>query len=330
MQSAWIAPRRSGVRVPLAPFEVPGSSALPRPSHDRRPDVLRLVTFWSTSRAATRRVGESAETRSKEHGDGTRSRPSPHSGRARHLPAVERHVRRLLALCRQAVLSDGRGRPRRRTARAAGSDRGDQAWNGAGCPRAFASRPSPADGLSASRRRFERASGTSARSRRIATTSSATCCPPSRAVGSARSKSMTSPSRCTRCGARPCSAKTSANSLATLESVMRFARRHVGSLQTRSSSSSVTSVPARRRRRQRVLGRAEIERLLAACPPRDRLMIATVLYSGASPSSPSSSEARASPATTACAGAPTPRASCSCGQRAHQRHGRRAGRDGRA
>lgn len=29
-----------------------------------------------------------------------------------------------------------------------------------------------------------------------------------------------------------------------------------------------------------MLGRAEIERLLAACSPRDRLMIATVLYTG--------------------------------------------------
>ena len=34
------------------------------------------------------------------------------------------------------------------------------------------------------------------------------------------------------------------------------------------------------RRRQRVLGRAEIERLLAACPPPGRLMLATALYSG--------------------------------------------------
>jgi integrase len=29
-----------------------------------------------------------------------------------------------------------------------------------------------------------------------------------------------------------------------------------------------------------VLGRDEIERLLQACSPRDRLMIATVLYTG--------------------------------------------------
>jgi integrase len=36
--------------------------------------------------------------------------------------------------------------------------------------------------------------------------------------------------------------------------------------------------PRPERRRQRVLGRAEIERLLAVCAPRDRLMLATVLF----------------------------------------------------
>jgi integrase len=38
--------------------------------------------------------------------------------------------------------------------------------------------------------------------------------------------------------------------------------------------------PRPQRRRQRVLGRAEIERLLGACAQRDRLMLATVLYTG--------------------------------------------------
>jgi len=38
--------------------------------------------------------------------------------------------------------------------------------------------------------------------------------------------------------------------------------------------------PRPTQRRQRVLGRAEIERLLGACAPRDRLMLATVLYTG--------------------------------------------------
>jgi integrase len=38
--------------------------------------------------------------------------------------------------------------------------------------------------------------------------------------------------------------------------------------------------PRPQRRRQRVLSRAEIERLLAACSPRDRTMLATVLYTG--------------------------------------------------
>jgi integrase len=38
--------------------------------------------------------------------------------------------------------------------------------------------------------------------------------------------------------------------------------------------------PRPTRRRQRVLGRAEIERLVGACAPRDRLMVTTVLYTG--------------------------------------------------
>jgi len=38
--------------------------------------------------------------------------------------------------------------------------------------------------------------------------------------------------------------------------------------------------PRPARRRQRVLGRDEIERLLAVCTSRDRLMVATVLYTG--------------------------------------------------
>jgi integrase len=77
-----------------------------------------------------------------------------------------------------------------------------------------------------------------------------------------------------------CSAKTAASALATLQSVVRFARRRgwiaadpVGRLEH-------DERPRPRRRRQRVLGRAEIERLLGACSPRDRLMIATVLYAG--------------------------------------------------
>jgi len=77
-----------------------------------------------------------------------------------------------------------------------------------------------------------------------------------------------------------CSAKTSASALATLQSIMRYARRHgwipadpVGQLEP-------DEHPRAAHRRQRVLGRGDIERLLAACSPRDRLMIATVLYTG--------------------------------------------------
>jgi integrase len=68
------------------------------------------------------------------------------------------------------------------------------------------------------------------------------------------------------------SAKTSASALATLQSVVRFARR----------CGWIVADPVEllERRRQRVLGRAEIERLLGACAPRDRLMVATVLYTG--------------------------------------------------
>jgi integrase len=77
-----------------------------------------------------------------------------------------------------------------------------------------------------------------------------------------------------------CSAKTAANALATLESVMRFARRHdwIGADPVERLERDERPRPTRRR--QRVLGRAEIERLLSASSPRARLMIATVLYTG--------------------------------------------------
>jgi integrase len=77
-----------------------------------------------------------------------------------------------------------------------------------------------------------------------------------------------------------CSAKTSASALATLQSVMRFARRCGWIVADPVELLEHDERPRPQRRRQRVLGRAEIERLLAACPPRDRLMLATVLYTG--------------------------------------------------
>jgi integrase len=68
------------------------------------------------------------------------------------------------------------------------------------------------------------------------------------------------------------SAKTSANALATLQSVMRFARRCGWIVAEPVGRLEHDERPRPQRRRQRVLGRAEIERLLGACVPRDRLM----------------------------------------------------------
>ena len=79
---------------------------------------------------------------------------------------------------------------------------------------------------------------------------------------------------------KACSAKTSASALATLESVMRFARRRGWIVADPVERLGHDERPRPERRRQRVLGRAEIERLLAVCSPRDRLMVATVLYTG--------------------------------------------------
>ena len=77
-----------------------------------------------------------------------------------------------------------------------------------------------------------------------------------------------------------CSAKTSASALATLQSVLRFARRCGWIVADPVERLEHDERPRPQRRRQRVLGRAEIERLLGACAQRDRLMVATVLYTG--------------------------------------------------
>lgn len=61
---------------------------------------------------------------------------------------------------------------------------------------------------------------------------------------------------------------------------MRFARRCGWIVADPVAQLEHDEPPRPQRRRQRVLGRAEIERLLGACAPRDRLMIATVLYTG--------------------------------------------------
>jgi integrase len=76
------------------------------------------------------------------------------------------------------------------------------------------------------------------------------------------------------------SAKTSASALATLQSVMRLARRCGWIVADPVELLEHDERPRSQPRRQRVLGRAEIERLLGVCSPRDRLMIATVLYTG--------------------------------------------------
>jgi len=76
------------------------------------------------------------------------------------------------------------------------------------------------------------------------------------------------------------SAKTAASALATLQSVLRFARRCGWIVADPVERLERDERPRPVQRRQRVLGRAEIERLLGACSPRDRLMLATVLYTG--------------------------------------------------
>jgi integrase len=76
------------------------------------------------------------------------------------------------------------------------------------------------------------------------------------------------------------SAKTSASALSTLQSVMRFARRRGWIVADPVERLEHDERPRPQRRRQRVLGRAEIERLLEASAPRDRLMLGTVLYTG--------------------------------------------------
>lgn len=76
------------------------------------------------------------------------------------------------------------------------------------------------------------------------------------------------------------SPKTTANAIASLQSVLRFARRRGWITADPVELLEPQERPRPKRRRQRVLGRAEIERLLAACPPGGRLLIATALFSG--------------------------------------------------
>ena len=77
-----------------------------------------------------------------------------------------------------------------------------------------------------------------------------------------------------------CSPRTAAGALATLHSIVRYARRHGWIAVDPVEQLEADERPRPQRRRQRVLGREEIERLLAACRTRDRLIVATALYTG--------------------------------------------------
>ena len=76
------------------------------------------------------------------------------------------------------------------------------------------------------------------------------------------------------------SAKSTANALGTLQGILRFARRRGWVLADPVELLEPEERPRHPRRRQRVLGRPEIERLLDACPLRGRLLVTTALYSG--------------------------------------------------
>lgn len=76
------------------------------------------------------------------------------------------------------------------------------------------------------------------------------------------------------------SEKTMAGALATLHSIVRFAIRNGWIIENPVAKLEVDERPHPVRRRQRVLGRDEIGRLLAACPARYRPLIVTALYTG--------------------------------------------------
>jgi integrase len=79
---------------------------------------------------------------------------------------------------------------------------------------------------------------------------------------------------------RSCAPKTSAAALATLHSVLHYARRHSWITVDPVAQLEPDERPHPTRRRQRVLGREEVERLLAACSGQYRLIVATALYTG--------------------------------------------------
>jgi integrase len=71
-----------------------------------------------------------------------------------------------------------------------------------------------------------------------------------------------------------------AGALATLHSIVRFAIRNSWIIENPIAKLEIDERPHPVRRRQRVLGRDEIGRLLAACPMRYRPLIVTALYTG--------------------------------------------------
>jgi integrase len=80
--------------------------------------------------------------------------------------------------------------------------------------------------------------------------------------------------------ARGRSEKTIAGVLATLQSVLRFAIRNGWIVENPVEKLETGERPRPAPRRQRVLGREEIARLLEACAPRYRPLIATAIYTG--------------------------------------------------
>jgi integrase len=74
--------------------------------------------------------------------------------------------------------------------------------------------------------------------------------------------------------------KTVAGALATLQSIIRFALRNGWMAQNPVDRLESAERPHPVPRRQRVLGRDEIVRLLVACAPRYRTLVATALYTG--------------------------------------------------
>jgi integrase len=80
--------------------------------------------------------------------------------------------------------------------------------------------------------------------------------------------------------AKGCSAKTAAGALATPHSIIRYARRRGWIAIDPVDPSNRTNARDRCGGASASSGAHEIQRLLAACAPRDRLMIATALFTG--------------------------------------------------